>query len=101
MELNPTTEPIEEPYTDKVKKMLERKGVSYKKEDELIEELANEYNGKAVVGKLDVDNNQESSIKFGVRSIPTLLVFKNGELVDRHVGAVPKDTLSKSLDSNL
>ena len=67
----------------------------------MIEELANEYNGKAVVGKLDVDNNQESSIKFGVRSIPTLLVFKNGELVDRHVGAVPKDTLSKSLDSNL
>ena len=67
----------------------------------MIEELANEYNGKAVVGKLDVDNNQESSIKFGVRSIPTLLVFKNGELVDRHVGAVPKDTLYKSLDSNL
>ena len=67
----------------------------------MIEELANEYNGKAVVGKLDVDNNQESSIKFGVRSIPTLLVFKNGELVDRHVGAVSKDTLSKSLDSNL
>ena len=67
----------------------------------MIEELANEYNGKAVIGKLDVDNNQESSIKFGVRSIPTLLVFKNGELVDRHVGAVPKDTLSKSLDSNL
>ena len=67
----------------------------------MIEELANEYNGKAVIGKLDVDNNQESSIKFGVRSFPTLLVFKNGELVDRHVGAVPKDTLSKSLDSNL
>ena len=67
----------------------------------MIEELANEYNGKALVGKLDVDNNQESSIKFGVRSIPTLLVFKNGELVDRHVGAVSKDTLSKSLDSNL
>jgi len=67
----------------------------------MIEKLANEYNGKALVGKLDVDNNQESSIKFGVRSIPTLLVFKNGELVDRHVGAVSKDTLSKSLDSNL
>ena len=67
----------------------------------MIEELANEYNGKALVGKLDVVNNQESRIKFGVRSIPTLLVFKNGELVDRHVGAVPKDTLSKSLDSNL
>ena len=67
----------------------------------MIEELANEYDGKAVIGKLDVDNNQESSVKFGVRSIPTLLLFKNGELVDRHVGAVPKDTLSKSIDTNL
>ena len=67
----------------------------------MIEELANDYDGKAVIGKLDVDNNQESSIKFGVRSIPTLLVFKNGEMVDRHVGAIPKETLSKSIDSNL
>lgn len=67
----------------------------------MIEELAREYDGKAIIGKLDVDNNQESSVKFGVRSIPTLLVFKNGELVDRHVGAVPKETLSKSIDSNL
>ncbi len=67
----------------------------------MIEELAGEYDGKAVVGKLDIDNNQESSIKFGVRSIPTLLIFKDGELADRHVGAVPKETLSKSIDSNL
>ena len=67
----------------------------------MIEELANEYDGKAVIGKLDVDNNQESSIKFGVRSIPTLLVFKDGEMVDRHVGAVPKETLSSSISSNL
>ena len=67
----------------------------------MIEELAGEYEGKAIIGKLDVDSNQESSVKFGVRSIPTLLVFKNGELVDRHVGAVPKETLSKSIDSNL
>ena len=67
----------------------------------MIEELASEYDGKAVIGKLDVDNNQESSIKFGVRSIPTLLVFKNGEMVDRHVGAVPKETLSSSISSNL
>ena len=67
----------------------------------MIEELANEYDGKAVIGKLDVDNNQESSIKFGVRSIPTLLVFKDGEMVDRHVGAVPKETLSSSINSNL
>ena len=47
----------------------------------MIEELPNEYDGKAVIGKLDVDNNQESSIKFGVRSIPTLLVFKDGEML--------------------
>ena len=67
----------------------------------MIEALANEYDGKAVIGKLDVDNNQESSIKFGVRSIPTLLVFKDGEMVDRHVGAVPKETLSSSINSNL
>ena len=67
----------------------------------MIEELANDYDGKAVIGKLDVDNNQESSVKFGVRSIPTLLVFKDGEMVDRHVGAVPKETLSNSLDSKL
>ena len=67
----------------------------------MIEELANDYDGKAVIGKLDVDNNQESSVKFGVRSIPTLLVFKDGEMVDRHVGAVPKEILSSSIDSKL
>ena len=67
----------------------------------MIEELANEFDKKAVIGKLNVDNNQESSIKFSVRSIPTLLVFKNGEMVDRHVGAVPKDTLSNSIKNNL
>tara|TARA_B100000959_G_C14921441_1_gene599675 strand:- start:400 stop:720 length:321 start_codon:yes stop_codon:yes gene_type:complete len=67
----------------------------------MIEELAGDYEGKAIIGKLDIDNNQESSVKFGVRSIPTLLVFKDGELVDRHVGAVPKETLSNSIDSNL
>ena len=54
----------------------------------MIEELASEYDGKATIGKLDVDNNQESSVKFGVRSITTLLIFKDVEIVDRHVGAV-------------
>lgn len=67
----------------------------------MIDELAEEYAGKAVIGKLDVDNNQETSIKFGVRSIPTLLLFKKGEVVDKQVGAVPKSTLSDKLDSNL
>ena len=67
----------------------------------VIEELANEYEGKAIIGKLDVDSNQESSIKYGVRSIPTILTFKDGEIVDRQVGAVPKETLTNVIDSQL
>ena len=67
----------------------------------LIEELANEYEGKAIIGKLDVDNNQKSSVKYGVRSIPTILTFKDGEIVDRQVGAVPKETLKNVVDSQL
>ena len=67
----------------------------------LIEELANEYEGKAIIGKLDVDNNQKSSVKYGVRSIPTILTFKDGEVVDRQVGAVPKETLTNVIDSQL
>lgn len=56
----------------------------------IVEELANEYDGKIKVAKLDVDSNQQSSIKYGVRSIPTVLFFKGGELVDNIIGAVPK-----------
>ena len=67
----------------------------------IIEELANEYKGKAIIGKLDVDSNQESSVKYGVRSIPTILTFKDGEIVDRQVGAVPKETLTNVIDSQL
>ena len=67
----------------------------------MIDELAGEYEGKAVIWKLDVDNNQETSIKFGVRSIPTLLLFKNGEVVDKQVGAVPKSTLVEKIDLNI
>ena len=67
----------------------------------IVEELAKEYDGKAVIGKLDVDTNQETSIKYSVRSIPTILLFKDGELVDRQVGAVPKETLSKAIDAQL
>ena len=67
----------------------------------VIEELANEYEGKAIIGKLDVDSNQESSVKYGVRSIPTILTFKDGEIVDRQVGAVPKETLTNIIDSQL
>jgi len=65
----------------------------------LVAELANEYEGKAVIGKLDVDANSNTSAQFGVRSIPTILFFKNGEVVDKIVGAVPKATLANKLIS--
>ena len=67
----------------------------------VIEELANEYEGKAIIGKLDVDSNQESSVKYEVRSIPTIITFKDGEIIDRQVGAVPKETLKNIVDSQL
>ncbi|MFC2634843.1 MAG: thioredoxin, partial [Capnocytophaga granulosa] len=58
----------------------------------VIEELATEYEGRVVVGKVDVDNNQEFAAKYGVRNIPTVLVFKDGEVVGRQVGVAPKKT---------
>jgi len=64
-----------------------------------VEELAGELEGKAKVGKLDVDNNQESAIKFGVRSIPNVLIFKGGKVVDTIIGAVPKVQLKQKLES--
>ena len=67
----------------------------------IVEELAGEYDGKAVIGKVDVDNNPQVSAKFGIRSIPTLLVFKGGEIVDKQIGAVPKNVLSDKLDAQL
>ena len=67
----------------------------------IIEEVSKDYDGKAVVGKLDVDSNQEFAAKFGVRNIPTVLVFKNGELVNRQVGVSPKNVYSESLDALL
>lgn len=63
----------------------------------IVEELAKEYEGQAVIGKLDVDANSEIPVRFGVRNIPTLLFFKNGELVDKQVGAVPKSVLNDKL----
>ncbi len=65
----------------------------------IVEELAGEYEGKAKVGKLDVDNNQESAIKYGVRSIPTVLIFKGGKVVDTIIGAVPKIHLKQKLEA--
>ncbi len=67
----------------------------------VVEELASDYDGKAVVGKVDVDVNPEVSAKFGIRSIPTLLVFKNGEIVDKQIGAVPKAVLSQKLEAQI
>jgi len=67
----------------------------------LVEELAGEFEGKAKVGKLDVDNNQESAIKYGVRSIPTVLIFKDGKVHDTIIGAVPKVQLKKKLEAAL
>lgn len=67
----------------------------------VVEELAGEYEGKAVIGKVDVDANPNLSVEFGVRSIPTLLVFKNGEVVDKQVGAVPKGVLAGKIDAQL
>ena len=64
-----------------------------------VEELAGEFEGKAKIGKLDVDNNQESAIKYGVRSIPTVLIFKGGKVVDTIIGAVPKVQLKQKLEA--
>lgn len=67
----------------------------------IVEELAAEYEGKAVIGKCNVDECQDLPMQFGIRSIPTLLFFKNGQLVDKLVGAMPKTQLAKKIDSLL
>lgn len=67
----------------------------------IIEEMAIEFEGKAVIGKLDVDSNPETTSRFGIRNIPTILFIKNGEIVDKQVGAVPKNVLVKKLESLL
>ena len=67
----------------------------------IVAEIAKEYDGKAVVGKLDVDSNPEVSMKFGIRNIPTILFFKNGEIADKQVGAVPKSVLVNKIENLL
>lgn len=67
----------------------------------IVEELAGEFEGKAKVGKVDVDSNPETSTKYGIRSIPSLLIFKDGEVVDQIVGAVPKAQLKKQLEAQV
>ena len=67
----------------------------------IIEQISDEYDGKAVVGKVDVDANQEFAAKYGVRNIPTVLVFKDGEVVGRQVGVSPKNVYAEAIDSLL
>lgn len=67
----------------------------------IVDELAVEYAGKVKVCKLDVDNNQNTAMKYGIRSIPMLLFFKNGEVVDSILGAVPRNTIVNKLESVL
>jgi thioredoxin 1 len=65
----------------------------------VIKELAKEYDGKALIGKLDVDSNPEVSMKYGVRSIPTILFIKDGEVVDKQVGVASKHALASKIDA--
>jgi thioredoxin 1 len=67
----------------------------------IVEELAEENEGKLKVAKVDVDNNPQTAIKYSIRSIPTLLVFKGGEVVDQMVGAVPKSMLESRLEKHM
>src|SRR5512138_3380917 len=64
-----------------------------------VEALASEYGGKAIVAKLDVDSNRKTATKFGIQSIPTLLFFKDGKVVDRVIGAVDKKVLKDKLSA--
>jgi thioredoxin 1 len=66
-----------------------------------VKEISEEFEGKAVVGKVDVDSNNGIAVKYGIRNIPTVLFFKNGELVDKQVGAAPKKALVEKLQKLL
>ena len=67
----------------------------------IIEQLSAEYEGKALIGKVNVDHNPDTSFKYGVRSIPTILIIKDGEVVDKHVGATTKAALQAKIDAHL
>ncbi len=67
----------------------------------IIEELANEYQGKAKMFKLDVDSNQRTAMQYGIRSIPTLLIFKGGQVVDSIIGAVPRQQIESRLKEHI
>ena len=67
----------------------------------VLEELANEYENRIKVCKLDVDNNRETAGAYGIQSIPTIMIFKEGKMVDRLIGAVPKSEFKKMIDKHL
>ncbi|SFH94326.1 thioredoxin [Halpernia frigidisoli] len=67
----------------------------------IVEEIANDFEGRAIVGKVDVDNNQQISMDYGIRNIPTVLIFKNGEVVDKLVGVSPKEVIAEKLSAYL
>lgn len=66
-----------------------------------LEEIANEYEGKVIVGKVNIDDNPKVTINFGIRNIPTLLFFKNGEIVNKHVGVIRKPDLVEKINTLL
>lgn len=67
----------------------------------IVEELSKDFEGQAIIGKVNVDHNPNISMRFGIRNIPTMLFFKNGEIVDKQVGAVPKNILAQKLSAQL
>lgn len=67
----------------------------------VIEELSKDYDGKVNIGKVNVDNNPQISMNYGITSIPAILFIKNGQVVDKQVGAVPKAVLDKKIQANL
>jgi thioredoxin 1 len=67
----------------------------------VVEELSNEYAGKVKVGKMNVDENRDTPTKYGIMSIPTLMIFKGGQMVDKLVGAVPKNQIAEKLELHM
>ena len=67
----------------------------------IVEEVAEDFAGTAVVGKVDVDNNQQVSMDYGIRNIPTILIFKGGEVVDKIVGVAPKELIAEKLSAHM
>ncbi len=67
----------------------------------IIEELAQDYDGKVNIGKVNVDHNDQVSMKYGIRSIPTILFIKNGEIVDKQVGATTKQSLASKIEAHI